>query len=194
MPVSSDLYFATSNQHKYGEARYILRGSRIRLHRLPSKGTEIQSDDVSEIAACAASEAYAKHRLPVFVEDTMLSVKSLRGFPGAYASYVNGTIGPEGVLRLLEGRGDRTAEFSSAVAFVGGRKIAKVFVGRLPGTIAMAPKGHRGFGFDPIFIPAGERRTLAEMTLAEKCAISHRSRAIRAFASWYLAKQTGQPL
>lgn len=194
MPGSSEVCFATSNGHKYVEARFILRGSGLRLHRLPSKGTEIQSDDISEIARSAASNAFRKHNRPLFVEDTMLSVAALHGFPGTYGAYVYRTIGPDGILQLLRGVGDRSAEFASAVAFSDTAGEPIVFVGRLRGRIAEKPKGSGGFGFDSVFIPNGETLTLAEMTLAEKCAISHRSKAIRAFVLWYRVKRGGQRL
>jgi XTP/dITP diphosphohydrolase len=187
MPESNEICFATSNSHKFKEAEFILRGSGLRLTQLPSKGVEVQSDDVSEIARIAASSAFATYRRRLFVEDTGLSIAALNGFPGTYAAYVYRTIGLEGVLRLLGGAKDRTAEFVSAVAFCDGRAETKVFVGRLRGTIVAAdtgPSGAEGFGYDPIFIPEGSRVTLGEMSMAEKCEISHRSRAIRSFASW----------
>jgi len=194
MQGSNDVYFATSNAHKYGEARFILRGSGLSLHRLLAKGTEIQSDDVSEIASVAASAAYSKHLVPLFVEDTMLTVTALGGFPGTYASHAYRTIGPAGVLRLLGDSDDRSAEFASAVAFSDGPGRPRLFVGRLRGRIAAQSAGTGGFGFDPIFIPEGDVRTLAEMTMAEKCLVSHRSQALRAFASWFKKSRGGQPL
>lgn len=91
----------------------------------------------------------------------------LGGFPGPYASYVYKTIGPSGLLSLLRGRADRSAEFVSAVAYVDERGGRRVFVGRLGGRLSKSSLGSEGFGFDPIFIPQGETRTLAELTLAE---------------------------
>jgi len=194
MPGSIEVYFATSNVHKFAEARLILRGTDIALRRLPSKGTEIQSDEVSEIAVTAASEAYTKHRRPLFVEDTMLSVQALNGFPGAYGSYVYRTLGPAGILRLLADEADRRAAFVSAVAFADGVGQPHVFLGRLDGSIAEQTRGSGGFGFDKVFVPGGRSSTLAEMTMEEKCAISHRSKAVRAFASWYLSSRRRQRL
>lgn len=194
MPESSEVYFATSNVHKYREVKFILRGSGLKLLRIPSKGVEIQADSVSDVARTAAFEAFKTHKLPLFVEDTMLTVTALRGFPGTYGSYVYRTIGPKGILRLLEGADTRSAEFTSAVAFSDHPGKPILFLGRLPGKISDEPRGKGGFGFDPVFIPDGEERTLAEMTMTQKCAISHRSKAVRAFASWYLMRLGGQPL
>jgi len=84
----------------------------------------------------------------------------------------------------MEGISTRDAEFVSAVAYCDGSSKPHVFVGRLKGRVALHPSGERGFGFDPIFIPTGAKRTLAQMTFAKKCAISHRASALRAFGGW----------
>jgi XTP/dITP diphosphohydrolase len=194
MPGLSRVSFATSNDHKFNEVRFILRGSGLRLDRLRSKGTEIQSDDPREIAAAAAAEAFRKHGVPLFVEDTALRVEALRGFPGSYSSYVYGTIGPRGLLTLLDPAKDRSAAFISAVAFCGHPGKTKVFVGRLRGSIAPELRGSGGFGFDSVFIPEAEERTLAELSISEKCAISHRAGAVRGFVSWYQGNRRRQRL
>jgi len=118
-------------------------------------------------------------------------VRSLGGFPGTYASYVYKTIGPAGVLSLLSGKDDRCAEFVSAVAYAENPGRAKLFVGSLRGKLAKQPRGSGGFGFDPIFIPRGETRTLAELSLSEKCAVSHRAAALRALGIWLKSRASG---
>ena len=156
--------------------------------RLRAKGTEIQSDDVSRIALLAAVESYRKFGRALFTEDTGLFVKSLRGFPGTYASHAWRTIGPMGLLTLLAAKTDRRAEFVSAVAFARGPGRPRVFQGCLRGSIALRLAGSQGFGFDPVFIPEGESRTLAELSLEEKCALSHRSLALRALGRWLTSR------
>jgi len=84
----------------------------------------------------------------------------------------------------MDGISARGAEFVSAVAYYDGSSEPRVFVGRLKGRVALRPSGEQGFGFDPVFVPTGARRTLAQITLAEKCAISHRANALRAFGGW----------
>ena len=121
-------------------------------------------------------------------------MKSLGGFPGAYAAFVNRTIGPEGLLRLMSGSSNRSAEFVSAVAFVGHSPGPRVFVGRLRGNISLRPRGSHGFGFDPVFVPAGLQRTLAELTLEEKCALSHRAKALRAMGRWLVSDEARESL
>jgi XTP/dITP diphosphohydrolase len=191
MQESNELWFATSNIHKFHEAKFVLRETNLRLRRIPSKGTEVQSDDVEEIAKTAAAETFMNHRRPLFVEDTGLSIESLNGFPGAFAAYVYRTIGPDGIIRLMESARSRMAEFVSVVAYCEESPSPRLFAGRLKGRIATELKGSGGFGFDSIFIPEGRRRTLAEMSMAEKCALSHRSLALRALASWLVARQRG---
>ncbi len=186
MPGSSEVSFATSNEHKFSEAALVLGRIGVTLSRLPSKGEEVQSDNPSEIAAIAAERTFARAERPVIVEDTALFVKSLGGFPGTYAAYVYRTLGLELVLKLVPQAG-RQAEFVSAVAYCDGPGRAKVFTGRLAGTIATAQRGANGFGYDPIFVPSGDSRTLGEMTLDEKCSISHRGKAVAAFGEWYLS-------
>jgi len=63
-----------------------------------------------------------------------------------------------------------------------------LFEGSARGRIATRPKGRRGFGFDPIFLPEGGVRTFGELTLEEKCGVSHRGVAMKKFAKWYLSR------
>jgi len=191
MRGSSEVWFATSNEHKFEEARVALRGFAISLKRLPAKGSELQSDDLAEIARWSATETYSKEVRPLFVEDTGLFVRALNGFPGPYASYVNRTLGPESLIALLEGAKSRRAEFVSAVAYCSGRSEVKVFTGRLRGRISYAPRGVNGFGFDPVFAPIGSEITLAEMSLEQKGAVSHRSLALKAFGRWLESRRGG---
>jgi len=191
MRGSSELWFATSNEHKFDEARLALREFGIALKRLPAKGTELQSDDIAEIAKHSAVETFKRERRPLFVEDTGLFVHALKGFPGPYASYVNRTVGPESLITLLRGARERRAEFVSAVAHCSQGSKVDVFYGSLRGRIAGEPRGGNGFGFDPVFIPLGSEMTLAQMSLEQKCAISHRSLALRALGRWLGSRRGG---
>jgi XTP/dITP diphosphohydrolase len=191
MQGSNSLWFATSNRHKFEEARLALRGSGVRLRRLPSKGTELQSDDLAAIAEASAKETFLRAGRPLFVEDTGLFVSALNGFPGPYAAYVNRTVGPTSLATLLKGASDRRAEFVSVVAYCRGSTEVKLFRGRLRGRISETARGAGGFGFDPVFIPQGGELTLGEMSIDEKCEISHRSKAVRALALWLRSRESG---
>jgi XTP/dITP diphosphohydrolase len=78
--------------------------------------------------------------------------------------------------------GRRGARFVCAAVVATPRGAERVEEGQLDGSVVWEPRGTNGFGYDPIFLPAGERRTTAEMPAAEKDAISHRGRALRALA------------
>lgn len=190
MPASSELWFATSNDHKFEEASFVMKEFDMTLRRVSSKGLEIQSDDPREIALHAVKETYLRFQRSLLTEDTGLFIRALGGFPGAYASHAYGTLGLGPVLKLV-GAGNREAEFVSAVAYCGKGRLPRAFTGNLKGKLSQSPRGKGGFGFDPVFIPDGHIRTLAEMTMSEKCAISHRAKALRALAEWLLSGRRG---
>jgi XTP/dITP diphosphohydrolase len=184
------ILFATGNKGKKLEATTILSPLGIRVVSLPGKGTEIQADSVEAIAEHSAVAASRERGKALIVEDAGLFVASLNGFPGPYSSYVFGTLGLDGLLKLLDSAaGSRAAEFRSAVAYCqpGGRP--RLFTGVARGTISKEARGDRGFGFDPVFVPEGEERTFGEMTIKEKCVVSHRGRSLRDFAGWFLSRE-----
>jgi XTP/dITP diphosphohydrolase len=186
MPVLSRLlYFATSNKHKFNEAKDILKDYEIDLRMINRKVEEIQSDDLRKIALHALKKAFIIDKLPMIVEDAGLFIKELNGFPGPYSSYVYKTLGIDGIIKLMSGKKDRDAEFRSVVAF-GSSSIVKTFQGIVKGKITIRPKGELGFGFDPIFIPRGSKKTFAEMILEDKNRYSYRSIALRKFAKWFV--------
>lgn len=189
MPGSSrSVSFATGNKGKVEEANLILAPYHIRVLPFDGKGVEIQAETVAEVASYSAKQAAESFRKDLMVEDAGLFVDSLGGFPGAFASHAFSTIGIEGLLRLLEGRRSRKAVFRSAVAYCEPGSAPVVFHGRVTGVISESPSGKNGFGFDPVFVPEGSRRTMAELSLPEKCAISHRGEAMRAFGEWYSSR------
>ena len=115
----------------------------------------------------------------IMVEDSGLFIDSLDGFPGAYSSFVEGTVGLDGILRLLEDAGDRGAEYR-AVAIVDSEGRTWQANGICRGRISKEMLGSGGFGYDPIFVPdEGDGRTCAQMSAEEKSPISHRGQALR---------------
>jgi len=149
---------------------------------------EPQAETLEEISEAKARQAYEQIHRPLIVDDTGLFIDALHGFPGPYAAYVQKTIGNAGILSLLKDTANRNAHFSTVVAYADASGI-RVFSGRIDGTIAHAPRGSAGFGYDPIFT-VGEK-TLAEMKIAEKNRISHRARALEAFKEWYQNQRNG---
>ena len=181
--------FATSNRGKLEEARTILAPLGISVEQYDGKGIEIQADTNSEVAAYASRGASNSARLPVLVEDAGLYVESLDGFPGPYSAYAFKTIGLAGILALLRIPGSgRAARFVSSLAYCEPRGEPELFEGAVRGQITTKPRGRKGFGFDPIFVPEGGSKTFGELTLEEKCNVSHRADSMRKFAKWYLSR------
>jgi len=187
--IDRTISFATSNSHKFREVELSLLRLGVRVRRLRGKGLEIQSDDIVEVARFASADAAKKYERPLIVEDTGLFIDALGGFPGPYASFVFRSIGSEAILRLLRGGGgeeERRATFRSAVAYCEPGGVPRVFSGSILGAIAKKAAGRGGFGFDPIFIPAGQGLTLAQLSIDEKCRISHRAESVTKFGEWYV--------
>ena len=186
------IFFATGNIHKFNEVRAVLSGYGIATGMLKIKGTEIQSDQIEEIASTSAANAFNECKLPVIVEDAGLFIDELNGFPGPYAAYVFKTIGNAGILKLLEKGANRKATFKSALAYCDSESGEILcFKGKVSGQIGLQEKTEdttSAFGFDPIFIPDGSKKTFAQMHLAEKNLFSHRAMAINKFAQWYKSK------
>ena len=153
---------------------------------LASPKTEIQSTNLAEVAKFAAEEAAKKHNRRVLVEDSGLFVKALSGFPGPFSSYVHDTVGVGGLLRLMSRQTRREAYFQASLALASPRGTSQEFSGKVHGTISDKPGGRQGFGFDPIFIPKGARKTFAQGGTEFKDKYSHRAIAFRKLALWYI--------
>lgn len=180
------LWFVTQNDHKYQEAHRVLDPFGITIHKLAYSKTEIQSTSLDEIAKFAAEEAAKKHNRTVVVEDSGLFIKALNGFPGPYSSYVHAAIGIEGLLRLMSQQTRRESYFQASLAIASPRGSSKQFSGRVYGTISLRSAGKEGFGFDPVFIPNGARKTFAQGGSRFKDKYSHRAVAFRKLALWYI--------
>lgn len=182
------IFFATNNFHKFNEARRVLARHKIAVGMLRVKALEIQSASLSDVAQSSAVDAFGRCRLPLIVEDAGLFVNALKGFPGPYSAYAYKTVGNAGLLKLLKGVDDRKATFRSAIAYYDGHGAPMCFEGEAAGEITCEERvgnGNSGFGFDPIFKPAGSTKTFAEMMIEEKNGFSHRATAVCKFAEWY---------
>lgn len=170
----------TGNAHKLDEARRLVgRGLAARGIDLP----EIQSLDLAEILAAKAQAALeACPGETVVVEDVGLELDALDGFPGPLIKWMLETMGAAGLARLAHtlGADGATARCGLLLARGDERVYAEgVTVGRL----LPSPRGERGFGWDPIFVPEGEERTYAEVPARRKDAIGHRGLAWRALVA-----------
>ena len=125
--------------------------------------------------------------LPAIADDSGLCVDALNGAPGIYSARYGGVDSDQARYRLLlenlRGAGARTAHFHTAIVccFPNGDRLDAA--GDCFGTIAYAPQGDNGFGYDPVFFVPELRKTFAQLTPEEKNAISHRGNALRAFAA-----------
>jgi XTP/dITP diphosphohydrolase len=147
-------------------------------------------EDAETYAGNASRKAFAAARatgFPAVADDSGIEIDALDGAPGVRSHRFLGDAATDAernarVLALLEGVPDvrRTARYRAAVAIASPRGEVRVSVGTCEGAIARVPRGRGGFGYDPIFIPAGDERTMAELAPDEKNRISHRARALRA--------------
>ena len=174
-----ELTFVTSNRHKLSEIREILRPFGITLRWSRRDLPEPQASSLEAVVRAKLAAAGAGRRR-VLVEDSGLFIRVLGGFPGVYSRPVYETIGLAGVLAVVRGK-DRRAVFRTVAGVQRGRRVL-LAVGETEGSIARAPRGLHGFGYDPIFIPKGHRRTFAEMPAPMKNRLSHRGRALRSIA------------
>ncbi|MDD1718556.1 MAG: RdgB/HAM1 family non-canonical purine NTP pyrophosphatase [Methanoregulaceae archaeon] len=183
------LAIVTGNRHKADEIAAFFAGI-LETEHVGMDCPEYRDDDVGEITRQKAIFAFNTLRRPLIVDDTGFSVEALKGFPGPYAAYVQRTIGNEGILRLLSGVDNRRAFFETAIGYADDRGV-RIFRGRIDGFIG-GPRGDNGFGYDPIFETGG--KTLAEMTLADKCHISHRARALESLLEWLRCEGLAYPV
>jgi XTP/dITP diphosphohydrolase len=182
------LVLATFNAGKVAELRRILDGLHVEL----LSATDVRLGDVEETGETFAENALLKARagveacgLACVADDSGLVVDALGGAPGVRSARYAGAHGDdEANLRLVLERTaaveDRSARFVCVAALVAPDGREWTAEGVLEGALVSAPRGSGGFGYDPIFVPAGSSRTTAELAPHEKDAISHRGRAFRA--------------
>ena len=185
---------ATANPHKLAEIAAIL-GAAVELLPRPDDLDEIVEDgETLETNARLKAAAVCRHVGQAAVaDDTGLEVTALGGAPGVRSARYAGDDADDvenrtRLLAELEGAADRSARFRTVAVVIYPDGTEVQVEGVVTGTIATAHRGDQGFGYDPVFIPdGGDGRTFAEMSSAEKNAVSHRGRAFRA-----LAAQLGQ--
>jgi XTP/dITP diphosphohydrolase len=185
------LLLATRNAHKLEEfGRILLPHTVVALpdgiEMPPETGNTFAANAL--IKAQAASEATGQ---AAFADDSGIAAAALDGAPGIYSARFAGENASDQenldkLLREVPGDGDRRVAYVCAIAYVVPGREPVFFEERCEGQLAHEPRGSGGFGYDPAFLPdeIGDGRTMAELTAAEKDAISHRGRAARAFAGW----------
>lgn len=139
---------------------------------------EIQADDLEDVVRDCMAQLRDKGLRNYVIDDSGLFIDALGGFPGVYSAYALKTLGCKGIIKLLEGRDDRTARFRCCIGCSVDRLGEIVVSAEAVGSIIDEERGGGGFGFDPIFVPTGYERTFSELPLGEKNGISHRGKAI----------------
>ncbi len=150
---------------------------------------EIQDPRLENVARFALESAMENNNRLIVVEDSGLFIKDLNGFPGPYSSFVYDTIGLKGILSLLRGSRNRRAYFQSSVALGSSSLEPQLFSGTVRGRISSSILGETGFGYDPIFIPEGSRKTFGQTSWSFKNKHSHRAAAFQKFAKWFRRRQ-----
>lgn len=181
-----ELVFATNNQHKLEELQAIL-GTQFKLLSLKDINcNEEIPEEQATLEGNASQKAFFvfnKYAYNCFADDTGLEIDALGGEPGVYsARYAGEEKNAEAnmnlVLEKLAKINERKARFRTVISLViNGEE--KQFEGIVDGEILYEKKGDSGFGYDPIFQPAGFGQSFAEMELSEKNKISHRGRAVQ---------------
>lgn len=182
------IVFASQNNGKTKEVRDLFADTVYDIHSLndfPKPLDVIEDKDTFEgNAKKKAYEAYQTYKLPAIADDSGLCVDQLNGEPGVYSARYAG----EGctyddnnrklLAALKELPKPHKAKFITCAVYYDGKDYT-VCMGEFSGTIIDEKRGTNGFGYDPIFVPEGFNKTLAEMSLEEKNKISHRSKAFK---------------
>ena len=191
MNTGAPLIFATNNAHKVDEIRSVLPEG-LTILTLKEAGIDQDIPEPHDTLEANAEEKarviHALTRMNCFSEDTGLEVEALNGEPGVrsarYAGEGRSSLdNTELLLRKLGDNLNRKARFRTVICLIMDGQEHR-FEGICPGTITHEPSGAQGFGYDPVFIPDGAEKTFAEMTLPEKSAFSHRSKATAALVAF----------
>jgi XTP/dITP diphosphohydrolase len=206
-PRSSTLLLATTSQGKLKEMREILDGVPLVLVSPGDLDLDLAVEETGATFrenAVLKAEAFARAAgLPALADDSGLEIDALGGAPGVYSARYAGADATDAdrvalVLSQLSGvpEAARTARFRCVMALATPAGLVDTVEGQCEGVIAFAPRGHNGFGYDPVFLLPQRGVTMAQLSQAEKHAISHRGQAGRAARSlldrWLRAAPAGQ--
>jgi XTP/dITP diphosphohydrolase len=191
------LIFATNNQHKVDEIRSMLIDN-FELITLKEAGIDIEIpepyDSLEQNASGKSATIFQMTGTNCFSEDTGLEVTALNGQPGVKSARYAGDDRSfdrniEKVLINLADKTDRSARFRTIISLILDGK-ETLFEGICEGEIVQESRGRHGFGYDPIFVPSGNNKTFAEMTMKEKTQYSHRANAIKKLVAFLNTHKT----
>ena len=178
------LILATHNEHKAEEFKQILPQFRVQTLADLNYDEEITetASDLEGNSLLKADTIFRQYGHIVISDDSGLEVQALNGAPGVYSARYAGEQkddqkNTEKLLHELKGITNRNAQFRTVITLMGSNDTLQ-FEGIVEGAIVHEPKGDKGFGYDPVFIPNGYQKTFAELSSNEKNKISHRANAI----------------
>lgn len=189
------LLCATRNRHKVRELRQLLAGVPVKLvslDRFPSIPPVHENGRTFRENAIKKAVAVSRRTiLLVLAEDSGLAVRALGGRPGVRSARFAGPAQKDEannakLLRLMVNvpASERQARFICCLALAAGGRLIRTFQAECAGSIAVRPVGRHGFGYDPLFIPRGYNRTMAQWGARAKHRISHRAAAVGKFRRW----------
>jgi XTP/dITP diphosphohydrolase len=187
-----EIVLATRNSGKVEEMKALLADLPVTFFTVADypDAPDVE-EDAPTLQGNAAKKARALHAhtaLAALADDTGLEVAALDGRPGVHSARYAGPEANDAPNRALlrkelSGHTDRTAQFRTVIAFMENGQL-RTFEGICKGHIIDEERGSGGFGYDALFVPEGATQTFAEMDAAAKNAMSHRGRALRAFAAY----------
>ena len=174
-----DLFFITSNKGKFKEVASKLIDADVKVIQKNLGYPEVQANSLEDVVSFGVNHILKNFDKSFIIEDAGIFIKQLNDFPGVYSADVYYKLGCKGILKLLDDvKKNREAYFKSVIAYINSDKEIHIFSGECKGMISFEELGSNGFGYDPIFIPNGEKKTFAEMSIDEKNLFSHRGNAL----------------
>jgi len=186
------LVFATNNKNKLREIRELMP-EYIEVLSLADIDCVADIPETAETlegnALIKAHYVYDHYGLDCFADDTGLEVDALGGQPGVHTARYAGeendpSANMQKLLREMKENSNRHARFRTVIALIENGK-EQLFAGKVDGDITIEPRGDKGFGYDPVFVPEQKGETFAEMGEERKNKISHRARAVAALLSYF---------
>lgn len=195
--------FVTGNRGKLEEVRRIWcglpEGPPAVLEAVALDLPEIQSLDLVEVLRAKGEEAHRRLGRPVVVDETALDIDAFHGFPGPLVKWMLESLGAEGMAAAALAAAEREGRSVGATArcaalYFDGAGTELMGEGAEHGTLVLPGRGEHGFGWDPVFLPAGESRTYGELAGEEKDRLGHRGKAWRDLAAKLRAPpRSGEP-
>lgn len=177
-----NIYFLSSNEHKIAEVQAILNSEAVNVLPVREKISEIQSNDMGEIAIDKALKAFMLIGRPIIVEQTGLLLKDLGNLPGGLTQIFWDSLEADNFSKYFSATETAQVVAKTVIAYCDGKQI-KTFEGEIEGEIVFPPRGKRDFQWDCVFQPNGYRQTFAEMG-EKKNTISMRKKAIESLKKY----------